>query len=120
MRAKTPRRVSRFAYAGSIVVFCLVLAACAGAGGASTSTGGGARADGFPVTIQNCGRTLTFDQPPSRAVLAYHPIAEMFVGLGLADRAIGRVGFSGAMTEPPILPEQAADFARIPVVSDNS
>lgn len=122
VRAKTPRRVSRFAYAGSVAVFCLVLAACGGggSGGASMSAGGDLRVDGFPVTIQNCGRTLTFDQPPSRAVLAYHPIAEMFVGLGLADRAIGRVGFSGAITEPPILPEQAADFARIPVVSDNS
>ncbi|MGH3898901.1 MAG: ABC transporter substrate-binding protein [Pseudonocardiaceae bacterium] len=107
----------------------MVLAACGGggAGGASTSPGGGvstspgsgASADGFPVTIQNCGRTLTFDKPPSRAVLPYHPIAEIFVGLGLADRAVGRAGWSGGLKDPPILPEQAADFARVPVVSDN-
>ncbi len=99
----------------------MVLAACGGggAGGASTGTGGGASAEGFPVTIQNCGHTLTFDRPPSRAVLPYHPMAEIFVGLGLADRAIGRVGFSGGLKEAPILPEQAADFARSPVVSDS-
>lgn len=86
----------------------------------STGTGGGASAEGFPVTVQNCGRTLTFDQPPSRAVLPYHPMAEIFVGLGLADRAIGRTGYTGGLTEPPTLPEQAADFERIPVVSDDN
>ncbi|MGH3872186.1 MAG: ABC transporter substrate-binding protein [Pseudonocardiaceae bacterium] len=88
-------------------------------GGASTSPGSAASADGFPVTIQNCGRTLTFDKPPSRAVLPYHPMAEIFVGLGLADKAVGRVGWGGGLKEAPILPEQAADFAGIPVVSDN-
>jgi len=127
VQAKAPGRVSRVA-ACSMAAICLVLAACGGDGtGASTgptgstsaSTGSGARNDGFPVTVQNCGRTLTFDKPPSRAVLPYHPMAEIFVGLGLADRAIGRVGFSGGIKEAPILPEQAADFARIPVVSDS-
>ncbi len=119
MQANTPRWVSRCAYACSVAAVCIVLAACGGGevGGASTGTGGGARAEGFPVTIQNCGHTLTFDQPPSRAVLPYHPTAEIFVGLGLADRAIGRVGYKGALTKPPILPEQAADFERLPVVS---
>ncbi len=74
----------------------------------------------YPVQINNCGRTLTFDKAPSRAVLPYHPMAEIFVGLGLGDRAVGRVGFEGALTQPPILPEQAADFAQIPVVSDGN
>jgi iron complex transport system substrate-binding protein len=52
-------------------------------------------------------------------VLPYQPMAEIFVGLGLANRAVGRAGWSGGTKEPPIPPEQAADFARIPVVSDN-
>ncbi|MGH8931885.1 MAG: ABC transporter substrate-binding protein [Egibacteraceae bacterium] len=102
-----------------LVLASLTLAACGGtpASGALAQAGG----DYYPVTIENCGHTLTFDQAPSRAVLSYHPIAEMFVGLGLADRAIGRVGFpgGGGLTEPPLLPEQAADFAAIPVISDD-
>jgi iron complex transport system substrate-binding protein len=120
VQAHTPAWVIRFGYACSIAVLCAVLAACGGerVGGASTTTGGDASADGFPVTVQNCGRPLTFDQPPSRAVLPYHPMAEIFVGLGLADRAIGRVGWKGGLNKAPILPEQAADFERIPVVSD--
>ncbi|MGH3898909.1 MAG: ABC transporter substrate-binding protein [Pseudonocardiaceae bacterium] len=128
MRTTTPRRTSWLAYACSLAMACVALAACGAdgggastgaGGGVSTSTGSGASAPGFPVTIQNCGRTLTFDKPPSRVVLPYHPIAEMFVGLGLADRAIGRVGFrgGGGLTEPPLLAEQAADFAAIPVIS---
>lgn len=67
MWTNTPRRASWLAYACSIAVACVAVAACgADGGGASTGTGGGARADGFPVTIQNCGRTLTFDRPPFR------------------------------------------------------
>lgn len=91
MQTNVPRRVSRLAYAFSIGAACMALAACGGSGGgastspgggAPTSTGGGASGDGFPVTIQNCGRTLTFDRPPSRVVLPYQPEAEIFVSSG--------------------------------------
>jgi len=102
-----------------IVVAALSLAACGGTQTAAPVAGPpGAAPAGYPVTIENCGRTLTFEAPPNRAVLSYHPIAEMFVGLGLADRAVGRAGYQGAFPEPSVLPEQAADFATIPVVSD--
>ncbi|MGF1662353.1 MAG: ABC transporter substrate-binding protein [Kineosporiaceae bacterium] len=103
----------------------LAMASCAAStdGAATEPSGGPAEASGsetgYPVEIENCGRTLRFDAPPERAVLSYHPVAEMFVGLGLADRAVGRAGYSGAFGDaPPTLPEQEADFERIPVVSD--
>ncbi|MGL4745631.1 MAG: ABC transporter substrate-binding protein [Dermatophilaceae bacterium] len=86
----------------------------------SASAASGSKSTTYPLEIENCGRTLRFDAPPERAVLSYHPVAEMFVGLGLADRAVGRAGYSGAFGDKPsVLPEQKADFDRIPVVSDN-
>ncbi|OLT16960.1 hypothetical protein BJF78_13510 [Pseudonocardia sp. CNS-139] len=106
-----------------IAITALAAAACASpaavdAGGAPAAPTAGSYT---PVDLENCGRSLHFDAPPSRVMLPYHPMAEMFVGLGLADRAIGRTGYSGAWApDPPILPEMEADFARIPVVSDTA
>jgi iron complex transport system substrate-binding protein len=51
------------------------------------------RAEGFPVTIENCGRKLTFDQPPRRVVTGYQPVFETMVALGLGDRIVGRTNF---------------------------
>ncbi len=102
---------SRFVVARMIALSVLVCGPALVASAASAQDGAG-----YPVEIENCGRTLRFEEPPRRAVLSYHPVAEMFVGLGLADHAVGRAGFSG---EPPLLPEQAEDFAKIPVVSDS-
>lgn len=69
--------------------------------------------DHYPVTVENCGRTLTFDQAPQRAVLAYQNAAEIFVGLGLEDHAVGQVELT-----VPALPEQADAMEQIPDVSD--
>lgn len=108
----------------ALMLAAILLSACGSSGNPGTASPGTATPspqDGsYPVQIDNCGRTLTFDEAPSRAVLPYHPMAEIFVGLGLADRAIGRVGYEGALTKPPLLPEQAADFEQLPVVSDGN
>lgn len=104
----------------SLVALAGMVAGCGSGGGAQPGGGQSGTAPGYPVTIENCGQTLTFQRPPSRAVLSYHPIAEMFVGLGLADRAIGRAGYQGAYEQPPLLPEQAEEFKGIPVVSRTS
>jgi iron complex transport system substrate-binding protein len=108
----------------AVLLSGFVLASCGSDDGATGTTARAeAAAASYPVTIENCGRTLTFDKAPSRAVLSYHPTAEIFVGLGLADRAVGRAGYQsgghGAATPAPTLPEQAADFKKIPVVSEN-
>jgi len=100
----------------SACVVSVALAACGDDDGQPAARAGES-AGRYPVKIQNCGRTLTFDRAPRRAVLPYHPVAELFVGLGLADRAVGRYGYQGAFPAAPLLPEQATDFKRIPVVS---
>ncbi|MGH3753416.1 MAG: ABC transporter substrate-binding protein [Pseudonocardiaceae bacterium] len=57
------------------------------------ATSGAAQAKGFPVTVENCGRTLTFTKPPERVVTGYHPVFETMVDLGLGDRIIARLNF---------------------------
>ena len=108
----------------ALMLAAILLSGCGGSGDPGTASPGTAmpssQGGSYPVQVDNCGRTLTFDKAPSRAVLPYHPMAEIMVGLGLADRAIGRVGYEGALTKPPLLPEQAADFEQIPVVSDGN
>ncbi|MGH3611770.1 MAG: ABC transporter substrate-binding protein [Pseudonocardia sp.] len=52
-----------------------------------------------------------------RAYIGYQPVAELFVSLGLADRAIGRTIFE---TDPPLIPGQEAEMQGIPVLSTTS
>ncbi|WP_329080925.1 ABC transporter substrate-binding protein [Streptosporangium sp. NBC_01469] len=69
---------------------------------------------GFPVTMDNCGRKLTFDKPPAKVVTGYHPALETLLALGLDDRIAGRTNFS----ESPFLPGQKERYAKIPEISD--
>jgi iron complex transport system substrate-binding protein len=46
----------------------------------------------FPVTIENCGRSLTFEQPPERVVSLWQPPNEILLALGLKDRIVALAG----------------------------
>ncbi|MGH8931305.1 MAG: hypothetical protein ACRDZO_11940 [Egibacteraceae bacterium] len=54
--------------------------------------------EGFPVTVEHCGGTLTFEEPPSRVVSGYQPAFETLVAMGLGDRLIGRLNFGESIT----------------------
>lgn len=56
----------------------------------AAALGGGAA--GFPVTIENCGRTLTFDGPPERVVSLWQPPTELLLALGVQDRIVALAG----------------------------
>ncbi|MGR6917577.1 ABC transporter substrate-binding protein [[Actinomadura] parvosata] len=92
----------------------LTLTACGQAPTArqESATGAAPRA-GFPVTITNCGRALTFDEPPSKVVTGYHPALETLLALGLGDRIAGRTNFS----ESAFLPGQKEQYDKIPEIS---
>lgn len=62
---------------------------------------------GFPVTIENCGNTLTFDQPPERVVSLYPPNTEILILLGVQDRIVGVGGYNDATY---LLPETEAAY----------
>lgn len=79
-------------------LLALVLAGCSASSAdppttSPPATSGAAQTRGFPVTVENCGRTLTFTKPPQRVVTGYHPVFETMVDLGLGDRIIARLNF---------------------------
>lgn len=43
---------------------------------------------GYPVTIENCGRKLTFAKAPERVISLWQPPTEMLLALGLGDRIV--------------------------------
>lgn len=52
-------------------------------------------AQAFPVTVDNCGETLTFEKSPERLVVHDINMSEMAFALGLQDRMVGVTGISG-------------------------
>lgn len=67
----------------------------------------------FPVTIENCGRTLTFDAPPERVVALYPLTAEFLLRLGLQERIVG-----AAFTRTDaVAPDLRTAFNALPVLT---
>lgn len=89
-----------------------LLAACS-APGPAASPGGGPTPAGFPVTITNADRTLTFDRPPERIVSLYPSMTEVLLALGAQ-----LVGQAGTSYSAP-LPTYREQAAAVPVLSDS-
>jgi iron complex transport system substrate-binding protein len=93
----------------------LALAACGGpadagaeaaADPAPTASGDHPVATTYPVTLDNCGFSVTFDAAPQRVVTIKSSTAEMLLALGLGDRIVG-----SAFLDGPV-PDALADAAR--------
>lgn len=67
----------------------------------------------YPLTIDNCGTTITFDQAPERALAIKSTSIEMMLALGLEDRMIGT-----AFSDGPIAEAWADRGGEVPAVSD--
>ena len=50
------------------------------------------------ATVQSCNRTVTFENPPERAISNDVNLTEMMLVLGLAERMVGYTGVSGWKT----------------------
>jgi iron complex transport system substrate-binding protein len=96
------------------LVAALTLTACGQAPAAQQAETAAAPQAGFPVTVENCGRKLTFDKPPSKVVTGYHPSLETLLALGLGDRIAGRTYFG----ESAFLPGQKEQYDEIPQISE--
>lgn len=68
----------------------------------------------FPLTIENCGRALTIDAPPQRAVSLNQGSTEILLSLGLANRMVGTATWTD-----PIRENLAAANATVPRLADN-
>ncbi|KND37605.1 ABC transporter substrate-binding protein [Streptomyces acidiscabies] len=93
------------------VALCLLTAAC----GASPSGErmGGAPEDGYPVTLTNCGREVTFTKSPRRVVVMNGAsVAEVstLLALGLKDRIVANQQSYGASE----VPGRAAEIKALP------
>lgn len=67
----------------------------------------------FPVTVDNCGSSLTFDSKPERAVVHDINMAEMAFALGLQDQMVGVTGISGWYKVTPDFDKQRGDIPEL-------
>ncbi|MGW6915110.1 ABC transporter substrate-binding protein [Kitasatospora sp. NPDC054939] len=100
-----PHRRTRTAVAAAALV---LIAGCGGAGTAADGAAGTGPAPGFPVTVENCGVTTTYDRPPARVVTIHQHPAELMLALGLRDRIVGT-----AFPDSAVLPQHEKDFKGI-------
>lgn len=112
-----------------LILLSLILVACGSEESSSFPVGigkvveseddGGFRADPSsasvyqPVTIENNGRILNFNQPPQRAVTLNQHVTEVMLALGLEKVMVGT-----AYLDDEILPQFQEAYARIPVLAD--
>ncbi|GAA3737473.1 iron complex transport system substrate-binding protein [Spinactinospora alkalitolerans] len=80
---------------------------------AQTATGSGPPAEGYPVTIGNCGSETRVDAPPERVVTLNQHVTEVMLALGLEDRMVGT-----AYLDDEVPPEYADAYASVPVLAD--
>ncbi len=77
--------------------------------------------NGFPLTLDNCGRTVEVTAPPRQAVSLNQGSTEILLALGLADRIAGTASWTdplpealaGAGASVPRLAENAPSFERV-------
>lgn len=70
------------------------------------------QADGFPVTIDNCGSIETYTRAPTRAVTLNQQATEILLALGLQDSMAGT-----AWIDDVIQPRLRDAYAAVPVLS---
>ncbi|CAD7051218.1 ABC transporter substrate-binding protein [Pseudorhizobium endolithicum] len=68
----------------------------------------------YPLTITNCGREVTFEQPPKRVVSVGQGMTEILFSLGLEEKMAGTAVWVG-----PVLPQYAEANSRIKRLADN-
>ncbi|WP_459549735.1 ABC transporter substrate-binding protein [Nocardia sp. X0981] len=98
--------------AAAALVTSLFLAGCTTSGNSPATTP--AHDSGYPMTIDNCGVTVTVQAPPQRAVALNQGAAEILLSLGLADRMVGTATWTD-----PVRANLADANARVPRLADN-
>jgi iron complex transport system substrate-binding protein len=105
---------------GHIAVAALAACALVGCGAsepvvAPGPTTGGEGVTTYPLTIDNCGRSQTFDAVPARVASLDQGSTEILLSLGLADRVVGTASWTD-----PVRENLAEANARVPRLADNA
>jgi iron complex transport system substrate-binding protein len=117
---------------GALVTVSAMLAACGGSSSSSsaaaapaaapTAASSSAAAAGapYPVTISNCGTSVTYTQAPTRAVSNDINTTEDMLALGLQSHMVGEFAASGSLPSGQPFPAQfAAGFKQVHEVSSD-
>jgi iron complex transport system substrate-binding protein len=94
-----------------VLLATLLLAGCGSAAEPSSI----ATQQGYPLTLQNCGREVTIHQPPERIVSLNQGSTEVLLSLGVADRVVGAAGWTD-----PVLPSLEVDNRKVERLADQS
>lgn len=89
-----------------------MLAACGSS--AAESTAQTASGD-YPLTVDNCGVSVTFDQPPERVVTIKSTTTELLLALDVADSIV-----ASAFSDGPVPKQWREESTDIPVLSDKA
>jgi len=108
------RRIPLAACAAAALL--LSVTACADTGSSTTGsdssgTTAAGSSTGYPVSVENCDRTLTFDSAPESVVSLWQAPTEILLALGLQDRITAMAGNYAEF--PDSLAEQATDIPEI-------
>ncbi len=82
-------------------------------GGEESAAAAGDDTSTFPLTIDNCGLTYSYDAPPERAVTMNQASTEVMLALGLEDKMVGT-----AYIDDKILPSLAEAYNSVPVLAE--
>lgn len=115
MRSLVPARHRPRRRTGPALAVLTTAAVLISACGEDTSPTDAATAEGFPVSLENCGATVTVEAPPQRIVSLNQGTTEVLLSLGLADRMVGTATWTD-----PVLENLAADNEKVPRLADNA
>lgn len=96
--------ISKYKFALAVGVFAAGLAQFPSTGNATS----------YPLTIENCGRSVTFDKAPERVVSLGQSNTEILFLLGLADKVVGTAVWFNSVAE-----QYREANAKIPRLADN-
>ncbi len=113
------RTIRLAALAAPLVLASAILAGCASSAAPPVSAPARAPA-AYPVTITNCGTSVTYTQAPQRAVSNDINTTEDMLALGLESRMVGTLGVTGdGPVGQPVPAQYLAGFDRVRDVSSD-
>jgi iron complex transport system substrate-binding protein len=107
MSLRSPSPARRLAIAAIGTAFAVTAAAC------STGAATDAPESAGAVTVHNCDRDVTVNEPPQRIISLTQQTTELLLALGLADRMVGT-----AWWNEPVREDLADAEATVPRLSD--
>lgn len=69
---------------------------------------------GFPVTIENCGVSITYEKAPEKAITMNQGATEVMLALGLEDHMVG----TAYLDDPKIGDKFKAAYDKVPVLAE--